>query len=660
MLKEAQRLQEENEMRSKAEEPRKVILSKTSLRAVEGGACDFYTVRLSHPPEADVMVQIEDASGQVRASPKVVRFSFDATEPGMQGHWATPQKVRVMAVDDDSIEAMRETASLEHCALSGDLRFSSVNGRCLVEPSHLPVDIVDNDGGFVFSFGEVDGVRSHHPVAQSLRSSDVERRMSNSSAAVNLALRSSRHSHTSSLRERGPLSTTSESGRIPEMSVRSVGCGRSHMAVVLADGRVFTAGAGGQGQLGHGDFLQRVELTPWRSIDRDGILRSKITQVACGAAHTALVTDDGRLLMCGSNQEGQLDRGVVKCRIFGWGDSSSGALGCGVSGQVRHPMELRDLDAEDPFQISCGSRHTAVLCGEGRLYTAGWGIHGCMGRRRAEDDEHLNYFDLVTTARRGVQSPTFVDIASGHSHLAALADTNEVYICGENECGQLGVGDRIHRSLLTHVGFLSGLGVASLACGMFHTAAITWEGSLYVWGSNDNGQLGLGAHVLHQTVPTLHGTVTGEVKQVHAGHAHTVVVMHKGLENPSPVRAPAAAEAPKKRSRMRKLPDAITLTDAAVARIKKLLARRPEAAGVRLGVKRKGCNGLSYTLDYADKFTFEDTVSKDGVTVGIDPKSLIYLVGCEMDYVEDELAAEFRFENPNSKGNCGCGESFNV
>mmetsp|Transcript_20976 Transcript_20976/g.41122 ORF Transcript_20976/g.41122 Transcript_20976/m.41122 type:complete len:164 (-) Transcript_20976:983-1474(-) len=126
--------------------------------------------------------------------------------------------------------------------------------------------------------------------------------------------------------------------------------------------------------------------------------------------------------------------------------------------------------------------------------------------------------------------------------------------------------------------------------------------------------------------------------------------------------AAAVAEEPskRKRSRARKLPDAITITDAAVERIKALLARRPDAAGVRLGVKRRGCNGLSYTMDYADKFTFEDTVSKDGVTVGIDPKSLIYLVGSQMDYVEDELSAEFRFENPNSTGNCGCGESFSV
>jgi len=116
----------------------------------------------------------------------------------------------------------------------------------------------------------------------------------------------------------------------------------------------------------------------------------------------------------------------------------------------------------------------------------------------------------------------------------------------------------------------------------------------------------------------------------------------------------------RRRRLKRQLKDPITLTDNAVERLKFLLSKRPDAAGVKLGVKRRGCNGLAYTLDYADKFTVEDKVTKDGVTVGVDPKALMYLAGSEMDFVEDELAAEFRFENPNAKGNCGCGESFNV
>lgn len=108
--------------------------------------------------------------------------------------------------------------------------------------------------------------------------------------------------------------------------------------------------------------------------------------------------------------------------------------------------------------------------------------------------------------------------------------------------------------------------------------------------------------------------------------------------------------------------DPITVTDAAVERIKVLLSRKPEATGVRLGVRTRGCNGLSYTLDYlvGDAKPGEDVVETRGIKVVIEPKALMHIVGTTMDYKEDALSAEFVFNNPNAKGSCGCGESFNV
>ena len=108
----------------------------------------------------------------------------------------------------------------------------------------------------------------------------------------------------------------------------------------------------------------------------------------------------------------------------------------------------------------------------------------------------------------------------------------------------------------------------------------------------------------------------------------------------------------------------IKLTDAAVARITELLQRRPEAVGVRLGVRTRGCNGLSYTLDYvtADdaKKAGEEVVETKGVRIVVEPKALIHIIGTTMDYKDDALSSEFIFNNPNAKGSCGCGESFNV
>ena len=106
----------------------------------------------------------------------------------------------------------------------------------------------------------------------------------------------------------------------------------------------------------------------------------------------------------------------------------------------------------------------------------------------------------------------------------------------------------------------------------------------------------------------------------------------------------------------------ISLTDAAAARVKALLDKRGKAsAGVRIGVRSKGCSGMSYTLEFADeKAQFDEVVEQKGVTVFIDPKATMFIFGTEMDWVEDKMQSGFVFRNPNEKGRCGCGESFHV
>ena len=106
----------------------------------------------------------------------------------------------------------------------------------------------------------------------------------------------------------------------------------------------------------------------------------------------------------------------------------------------------------------------------------------------------------------------------------------------------------------------------------------------------------------------------------------------------------------------------LTVTAAAAEQIKVLLARREAPAlGVRIGIRTKGCSGMSYTLEYADeKAPFDEEMEVDGVKVLIDPKATMFILGTEMDYVQDKLESGFVFRNPNEKGRCGCGESFHM
>lgn len=109
-------------------------------------------------------------------------------------------------------------------------------------------------------------------------------------------------------------------------------------------------------------------------------------------------------------------------------------------------------------------------------------------------------------------------------------------------------------------------------------------------------------------------------------------------------------------------PSPITITDAAADRVRDLIAGRGKpTAGIRIGVRTKGCSGLSYTLEFADETNqFDEVVEQNGITVMIDPKATMFILGTEMDFVEDKLESGFVFTNPNEKGRCGCVESFHV
>ncbi|HSM54171.1 MAG TPA: iron-sulfur cluster assembly accessory protein [Erythrobacter sp.] len=115
-------------------------------------------------------------------------------------------------------------------------------------------------------------------------------------------------------------------------------------------------------------------------------------------------------------------------------------------------------------------------------------------------------------------------------------------------------------------------------------------------------------------------------------------------------------------TKTRRIPAAVKLTAAAEARIAELMSKAPEGAiGVKLSTPRRGCSGLAYSVDYVtEEGKFDEKIETPGGVFYIDGASVLYLVGSTMDWVEDDFTAGFVFENPNAKGECGCGESFMV
>lgn len=108
-------------------------------------------------------------------------------------------------------------------------------------------------------------------------------------------------------------------------------------------------------------------------------------------------------------------------------------------------------------------------------------------------------------------------------------------------------------------------------------------------------------------------------------------------------------------------PKVLTLTPAAAARVREIMAGRTDVAALKIGVKKGGCAGMEYTIGWADTIgRFDEVVEDQGVKVVIDPAAVLYLIGTEMDWKVDKFASQFVFNNPNQKSACGCGESVDI
>jgi alpha-tubulin suppressor-like RCC1 family protein len=236
---------------------------------------------------------------------------------------------------------------------------------------------------------------------------------------------------------------------IPFNNVSMISCGKFHTGILTTDGHLYTFGYGGFGQLGHGYENKNDHLTPTLLSFPNAII-----SVSCGSFHTGIIAQDFMLYI--------------------FGDPISG--GSSLSSVIWDPKRI----GSGTFSVSCGGKHTAFIGTDGQLYTFGSGRNGQLGYGGIRDQ-----IDPILV--QNFPEEPFL-ISCGGNHTAVVTTTGNLYTFGDNKFGQLGHGDRNNRLLPTRIEDISE--VSSVSCGIHHTAIIAGDRMVYTFGRGGEGQLG--------------------------------------------------------------------------------------------------------------------------------------------------------------------------
>ncbi|KDO32822.1 hypothetical protein SPRG_02515 [Saprolegnia parasitica CBS 223.65] len=328
--------------------------------------------------------------------------------------------------------------------------------------------------------------------------------------------------------------------------VVQIACGSGHTVVLDENGDVYTWGRGDDGRLGHGD-------NGWKFVPRlvEALHGKRIKQVTCGSYHTAAVTVTGELYTWGGGMYGKLGHGnesghsvpylvdtlsnhkvdQVACGsrhtvvllenrdVYTWGDKENGVSGHGdTDGHQYLPCAVDELKDKSIMQIAACGFHTAALSDEGELYTFGEGKFGRLGHNSERNQ-------LVARVVETLHGKRIKQVACGGFHTAAVTDTGEIYTWGGGEHGQLGHGDKVNKTIPSLVKHLADKVVVQITCGWSHTVALTENGEVYTWGNGDHGKLGHNDQV-KVTLPKLVDTLQSKrVVSIASYNEHTVALV---------------------------------------------------------------------------------------------------------------------------------------
>ncbi|XP_073989605.1 uncharacterized protein isoform X1 [Rhodnius prolixus] len=283
----------------------------------------------------------------------------------------------------------------------------------------------------------------------------------------------------------------------------NISCGDEHTVVIcptdyqveknvfLGNGRAFSFGRNSWGELG---------LSHRMAVGKPNCIKSlkprKSVNVACGRAHTLILTDCGQVFSCGNNDDGQLGVQDILCRDA--------------------PQEITSVSGIK--QVSTGANHSTALNVEGKVYVWGSNKEGQLGL--GVDVPFINVPTQLNLECKIVQ------IACGYYHTLLLSDEGKILAFGEGECGKLGTGDEVRRNEPTLI--KSSNIIQFVAAGGNHSAAITSKGKLLLWGSNDRGQLGINIKDYVNQPKLFTALAEDIIIQVSCGENHTAIVTETG------------------------------------------------------------------------------------------------------------------------------------
>ncbi|CAB3977730.1 ultraviolet-B receptor UVR8-like [Paramuricea clavata] len=304
---------------------------------------------------------------------------------------------------------------------------------------------------------------------------------------------------------KGIVSTLERNGSKKETDNRT-GTGTGGTSTVRQNAEscdLYTWGDGTRSKLGHGE-----EIEEHRPRIVDALSRLKIKLVACGANHMLCVTDCGETLSWGAGSKGQLGQGHLRDRFT--------------------PLRVEALQQQNVVQISCNEYHSAAVTDEGKLYTWGYGSIK-LGYETANEKQ------LTPKVVQSLTSYTVVHASCGKDFTLACTSDGQLFAFGNNEFYQLGLGDNVPRRDPTLVEFenLEDEHVVQVDCGDYHTAAISDGGNVWMWGTNEFGQLGTEDNFTMISKPcklqiSEDDSSTALITNVNCGSRHTALVTFNG------------------------------------------------------------------------------------------------------------------------------------